>query len=307
MNQDYEFVAEAKGRCAPSIFEGALQQAKRWSIAVGLPPMVVIPYLDDRRLDRLAEEGVSGLDLSGNGIVIVPGQLLLRRSGNRNRHPESQPMRFAYRGATSIVPRVFLCQRRFDSVNEIKQEIESRGGKVALSTVSKALARMADDVLIERTGQQIALLQPDALLEKLAENYRPPKRIEAARIKSSLSIQELFERANRKRRTPRLVLSGASSQDRYAAGLRTDEPVAYCDDLAAVRAAIGSAWRESERFADLTIVETDDRTPFFDSRPDPSGAILASPVQSYLELAAGDKRDREIAQSIRERILRDLK
>jgi len=303
----YEFIAEAKNRSTPSVIETAVQQAKRYAEQVGLPAMVIVPYLDDVRMDRLAEAGVSGLDLSGNGIVVVPGRLLLRRSGNSNRYPESQPMRFAYRGATSVVPRVFLCKPRYESVNSIKGEIEGRGGEVALSTVSKALARMVDDVLIDRAKELITLLQPDALLDKLSENFRPSKRLQTIKIKSGLLLPEIFNKANLDRSKPRLVLSGASSQDRYAAGLRSDEPLAYCDDLAAMRTAIGKAWQESERFADLTIIETDDRTPFFDARPDPSGMILASPVQAYLELAAGDKRDREMAQAIRQRILRDLK
>ena len=303
----YEFVAEAKNRSTPSVIETAVQQAKRYADQVGLPPMVIVPYLDDVRMDRLAEEGVSGLDLSGNGIVMVPGRLLLRRSGNSNRYPESQPMRFAYRGATSVVPRVFLCKPRYESVSSIKAEIEGHGGEVALSTVSKALARMVDDVLIDRASELITLLQPDALLDKLAENFRPSKRLQTIKLKSGLTLPEIFKKANRDRSKPRMVLSGASSQDRYAAGLRSDEPLAYCDDLAAIRTAIGKAWQESERFADLTIIETDDRTPFFDARTDPSGMILASPVQAYLELAAGDKRDREMAQAIRHRILRDLK
>ncbi len=303
----FEFVAEARNRSTPSVLATAVQQAKQYAEQVGLPPMVIVPFLDDARMDRLAEAEVSGLDLSGNGIVMVPGRLLLRRSGNSNRFPESQPMRFAYRGATSIVPRVFLCRPRFESVSDIKNEIEARGGDVALSTVSKALARMMDDVLIDRGGRQITLLQPDALLDKLAENFRPSRRLQSISLKCSLSLAEIFTKVARNRARPRMVLSGASSQNRYAAGLRSDEPLVYCDDLAAVCTSLGKACKESARFADLTVVATDDRTPFFDARPDASGSLLASPVQAYLETAVGDKRDREIAQAIRKRILRDLK
>lgn len=72
--------------------------------------MITGPYLDEKRIDRLAEEDVSALDLSGNGIVIIPGRLLLRRTGEPNRYPESQRTKCAYRGATSLVPRVFLCR-----------------------------------------------------------------------------------------------------------------------------------------------------------------------------------------------------
>jgi len=305
-DQTYEFVAETRSRSTPKVIEQALFQAQRSSQATGLPPMIIVPYLDERRLDRLADEAVSGIDLSGNGIAIVPGRLLLRRSGRPNRYPESQPTKYAYRGATSIVPRVFLCQPEFESVSAIKEAIAERGGTVALSTVSKALARMAEDVLVERSGSRIMLLQPESLLDCLRDDFRAPRTRAVVRVKVRGPMAGLFERANEKRQRPRLVLSGASSHDRYAAGLRSDEPVAYCERLSDLRERVGDRWEETERFADLTVVETSERTPFFDARRDETGLTHASPVQAYLELSAGDKRDQEMAREIRAAILRDV-
>lgn len=305
-DQAYEFVAECKSRSTPRIIDQAILQAKRFSQDTGLPPMIIVPYLDERRLDRLAGEEVSGIDLSGNGIVLVPGRLLLRRSGQPNRYPESQPTKYAYRGATSIVPRVFLCQPQFESVTAIKEAIAARGGDVALSTVSKALARMTEDVLIERSDSRILLVQPESLLDRLRDDFRTPSTRTTVRVKVRGPMAILFKQANENQKRPRLVLSGASSQDRYAAGMRSDELAAYCERLSDVRKRISDQWEESERFADLTVIETSDRTPFFDARRDKGGIAYASPVQAYLELAAGDKRDQEMASEIREVILRSV-
>ena len=304
--RSYEFVAECKSRSTPRAIDQALLQARRASLATGLAPMIIVPYLDERRLDRLADEAVAGIDLSGNGIAIVPGRLLLRRSGRPNRYPESQPTKYAYRGATSVVPRVFLCQPQFESVSAIKEAIEARGGSVALSTVSKALARMTEDVLIERAGSRITLIQPDSLLERLRDDFRSPPARATMRVNIVGPLASLFKQANEQGKRPRLVLSGSSSQDRYSAGIRTDEVVAYCERLKDIRDRVGDRWEESERFADLAIIETGDRTPFFDARSDESGLVYASPIQSYLELAAGDTRDREMAEQIRESILGDV-
>ncbi len=304
-NQAYDFAAECKSRSTPKAIDEALLQVRRYSQAAGLPPMIIVPYLDERRLDRLAEEGVSGIDLSGNGIAIVPGRLLLRRSGQPNRYPESQPSKYAYRDATSIVPRVFLTQPRFESVSEIQAAIAARGGAVAMSTVSKALARMAEDVLVDRADGRITLVQPDALLDKLRENFRPPLARERIRVKVTGPIAALFKQANEAPAPLRLVLTGAASQDRYAAGMRSDELTAYCENLRAMCARAGDHFKETERFADLTIIETSDRTPFFDARTDKAGVTYASPVQAFLELAAGDKRDKEMAKDIRTSILRE--
>ena len=44
---------------------------------------------------------------------------------------------------------------------------------------------------------------------------------------------------------------------------------------------------------------------YFDARRE-SGLVWASPVQTYLELNAGDKRDQETALQVRELILRGV-
>ena len=305
VDQTYDFAAECKSRSTPKAIDEALLQVRRYSQAAGLPPMIIVPYLDERRLDRLADEGVSGIDLCGNGIAIVPGRLLLRRSGQPNKYPESQPSKYAYRAATSIVPRAFLTQPRFASVSEIQAAIAARGGAVAMSTVSKALARMAEDVLVERADARMTLVQPAALLDKLRENFRPPSVRASIRVKVNGPIAALFKQVNESSGAPRLVLTGTASQDHYAAGMRSDELTAYCGSLKEIRTRAGSLFQETERFADLTLIETSDRTPFFDARRNKAGVTYASPVQAYLELASGDKRDKEMANDIRTVILRE--
>lgn len=231
--------------------------------------------------------------LSGNGIVIVSGRLLLRRTGEPNRYPESQRTKYVYRGATSLVPRVFLCRSEYPSVSAIKEEIEARGTSVALSTVSKVFTRMAEDVLIDRTDLRITLLQPDALLETLRDNFPMPRSQREVRVKVRGRLSILFKRAGRDQGRPRLVLSGASSQDRYDSGIRSDKLRVYCAHLRDVSKRVGESWEESERFADLTVVETGDRTPFFDTRCARDSVAHASLVQACLELA------NQIRESIR--------
>ena len=60
---------------------------------------------------RLEREGVSGLDLCGNGVVTVPGEWLVYRTGKPNLYPQSFPIKNVFRGASSLVARVFLLRR----------------------------------------------------------------------------------------------------------------------------------------------------------------------------------------------------
>jgi hypothetical protein len=59
---------------------------------------------------------------------------------------------------------------------------------------------------------------------------------------------------------------------------------------------------QSDRFPNLELVETEDETVYFDARKE-GNSWWASSVQVYLELIAGDKRDRETAEQMKSSIL----
>jgi len=62
----------------------------------------------------------------------------------------------------------------------------------------------------------------------------------------------------------------------------------------------------TDRFPNVELIETDDETVYFDARED-TEFWWVSPVQVYLELMAGDKRDRETAEQVSSFILKDIK
>jgi len=305
--QSFDFIANMVPSNTLRLIENAMGRAIQNASKFGNLPMILVPYLSERSMALLEQSGVSGLDLSGNGLIVVPGRLLLKRTGRRNLYPQSQPAKFIYRGATSQVPRVFLRRAMYPSVGDIRVEIGAAGGKVAPSTVSKALSRMTDDLIVERDRNRVRLIQPDKLLDMLEKNFTPPKPIRIIRAKLSESLSEFILQANAGTDNPRVVLSGESSQSRYSAGMRADNPVLYSSDLDELRDLLSETCQFTDRFADLTLVETRDATPWLDARTDESGIVYASPVQTYLELSAsGDKRDREIAEQVRDLILREV-
>jgi len=62
---------------------------------------------------------------------------------------------------------------------------------------------------------------------------------------------------------------------------------------------------QSDRFPNLELLETEDETVFFDAR-EQQNFRWASPIQVYLELMAGDKRDRETAEQLKSFILKNI-
>jgi hypothetical protein len=82
------------------------------------------------------------------------------------------------------------------------------------------------------------------------------------------------------------------------------EPVRYfyfCD-LKSILKSLGNDVRETDRFANVACQETGDDVVYFDRRP----GLVTSPLQTYLELVRGDKREKEAADLVRRVILGQL-
>ena len=56
----------------PKMVVAAVAHAERNAPLTGLLPMVVAPYLSDERLQEFERHAISGVDLCGNGVVVVP-------------------------------------------------------------------------------------------------------------------------------------------------------------------------------------------------------------------------------------------
>jgi hypothetical protein len=298
-NQRRKFVAECKGQSAPSYLAGAIEQVRAYSAArPDLLPLVIVPYLGPKSLERLIAAGVSGLDLCGNGVINVPGEWFIFRTGEKNRFPSSQPIKNIYRGTSSIVARVFLLRPNYRSVSEVLEEIIKRKGEVSLSTVSKVLKALQEDLIISR-NDSIRLLQPERLLEQLQNSYRRPWT--KPRLQGKIGhVQNLMLKASevadnnkaliaRRSQTPYVVLP--SSNEITSLYVSSSSPFLKEFDF-----------EETSRFPNVEFLETNDPTVYFDRRK-PGPIPFISPLQAYLELSKGGKREQEAAEPLRADIL----
>src|SRR5579883_2337607 len=95
-SQSFRFVVECKTRSTPQLIQSAIAQVKAYKRG-DESPLIQVPYLAPERLEDLEAAGVSGVDLCGNGIIVVPGRLYLRRTGEENKYPDSRPLMNPYR------------------------------------------------------------------------------------------------------------------------------------------------------------------------------------------------------------------
>lgn len=304
------FALEFKASSTPRTIRDAAERTKAYAQRENLQPLIVVPFLNPERLAELEREGVSGIDLCGNGAVVVPGRLAVYRTGARNKFPNSAAIKNIYQRNSSTVARVFLARPRFGSVREVQAELQRRSlsakNSVSLATVSKALKTMQEDLIIRRAEGAISLLQPDKLLDKLARNYSPQKENSPVRAKVPVADGELFAtllRAAADLDVP-LAATGTASVTRYAVMQRGPVLSVYCAEPRSLLERV--AGDTGDRFPNVEIIEAREPVFYFDTRLE-DGFRWASPVQVYLELTSGDKRDRETAEQVRELILNNVR
>lgn len=298
--QQYPFVVEQKTLSTPRSLEAAIQQARRYADLSQnqYQPMIMVPYLNSQALDRLIAVEMSGIDLSGNGVVLVPKKLFVYRTGEKNRFPASTPIRNVYRGTTSLVSRVLFARSTFSSVTEISEEIRRRGGRITMSTVSKALRGLQEDLVVGRE-EGIRLLQPARLLDLLVRNYRSPnvRRRVSGRVEDAASALQKF---TVNARELRLSVAG-DLPSRYVVMPSSEEIISvYTSSIGELLRGVN--FRETARFPNISLLETRDQTVYFDRR-EADGFYWISPLETYLELATGGKREQEAARQVRSDLL----
>jgi len=115
-------------------------------------PMIVAPYIGAKQAKILAERRISWIDLSGNMSVRVSNQVYIERTGKRNRFPDTVPIKKIFQGTSALVSRALLLKPEgFTSLEGIVDFINRRNANITLSTVSKVLKKLDEELLINRS------------------------------------------------------------------------------------------------------------------------------------------------------------
>ncbi|MDX1934763.1 MAG: hypothetical protein SFU56_19370 [Capsulimonadales bacterium] len=268
------FVAEYKSLGTPKAVETAVAQARLWSEKTGIRPLVIAPYLSEESLRRLEGEGVSGVDLCGNGVLLA-ADFSVFRGGAPNRFRSSQPIRNVYRGTSSLFARALLLRPAFDSLRSLQSFARDRvvapddAAQLVKGTASKVVQSLEEDLIVRREGRGgVRLSDPARLLDRLRENYRKPS---GARIegKTALSPADVWQRLRTVTSGDaagrlRAVATGEGSVGRYGLLSGPDRLSLYVSDPD--EAARLLEVRPTRVFPDVELVETDDETVYFDAR-----------------------------------------
>lgn len=297
--QTYSFITEVIAIATPQNLLLAEQKLKQCfkNIIVDKEkyyPLILTTYLKPSELERLVGNEISAIDLCGNGVVQIPEKWFIHRSGAKNIFPTSSPIKNIFTGTSSLIAKVFFSKDSFVSVNEVLQQISLRKGRISLPTVSKVLTTLQEELLITRTKtKEIKLLDPKKLLSNLANNYQKPS-INRRLIGKVDDLNSVLLQLASNAKNKEIDLVGVNP-NLYA--LMPSQPYTkiYTSNLEKLLAKINIT--ETNRFPNIELNETSDPTTYFDSRHC-DGFYWASPLETYLQLNAGDKREQDTAKQI---------
>jgi hypothetical protein len=284
---------EFEARATPRRIADALVRMER-GVAREAEPVMVVPYLSSGIAEQLQEARVSGIDLSGNYLILTD-ELVAVRLDQPNAYPRSRDIKKIFSYDSSIVGRFLLVEDRvFEQVNEIYEGILERGGGISLSTVSKVLKGLDEEMIISKRRGEIRLLQPEKLLERLRDGYRDPRVV--GRLELGLPEGEEDSTLAEILGDSDWMWSGESSAESYVSTTRPRPRTVYT--RRALSAMDSLREFEDHRFYNCIVEQTRDDFVYFDQR-----GQWAAPVQAYLALCQMDKREREVARSIRDHVI----
>lgn len=305
------FSVQLKTKWSSLSLQQLMAQAKSSAMASKPRPLVVLPYLSKRHLEQLKEHGLSGLDLSGNCLLLDPPRLFVLRTGAKSRFParSTAPSVYLSRHLSSIVPRMLLLQHFFPSVQSVLDACHARMMRLAdedqplaLPTVSKALSQLEQDLALYRKGNSVTLSDPIRILDGLTRSFSDPSTTRTFLGKTPLALEDCWLRLRQSRDRIKLVATGRGSASHYTGLLGPQRLQLYVNDLNLVKQTLLA--EETVAFPNVELHETQDETVYFDAR-ERDGALWASPIQTYLELSRATARERDVAEKLRARVLDD--
>ncbi len=222
------------------------------------------------------------------------------RLDKKNSYKESVNIKDIYSRNSSLIGRFLLRNNNiFSKVSDIYEGIIRLGGNITISTVSKVLKALKEELIISKSSNEIKLIQPSKLLLLLKENYKLPNiisqyklKLPPEREKAKLILNDLIKN--------NWIWSGDSCAEFYASTTPT------------VQFSVYSKLKPDENkilpFIDdkfynytLNIIAPGNSYIFFNSLNN-----KASKIQTCLELSKLDKREKEIAADIEKDILDEL-
>jgi hypothetical protein len=200
-----------------------------------------------------------------------------------------------------MVARSLLKEPFWPSLKRLVDWLQKDGADLSTAQASKAVHALEEDLLVYKIGGAIKLHDPLRLLDKLASEWRKPE------IRSRVALR-LPEKGNWPAELSsdpllRWAVTGESSASHYLVFSQAGPTRIAVSDLNRAIELLHGTPEPITNFADVELIETEEPGFFFQTVADRNGVRRASRLQTWLELQAGDGRQRDAAIDLRSQIL----
>ena len=273
-------------------------------------PLMITPYMGKKQAQILKDKGISWIDLSGNMLVRISNQIYIERAGQKNRFPDTAPIKKIFQGTSSLVSRALLLKPEgFSSLFEIVDFINERNANITLSTVSKVLKSLEDELLINKSKEKITVTNRDKLLERLTESY-----INYTKNKKMRTYRFSVEKPGYVSMTKNVEESNYLACGFYAAQLKglgaTNEITITVRDMEQARKDFDFLEPDAE-FGNIKLIEKNNTELWFNSinieltieSVIKVTILVVDDIELYLEMVADTPRGPKVAERLKERIL----
>jgi hypothetical protein len=270
-------------------------------------PLIIAPYIAKKQSQMLQNKGISWIDLSGNMSVRISNQIYIERTGRKNRFPDTAPIKKIFQGTSSLVSRALILKPEgFTSLYQIVDFINEHNANITISTVSKVIKSLEEELLINKSGKRIYVIDKEKLLDRLAEGYIDS--VKRKRMKTYRYATDDFKK---------LFFSFYERNIDYAAGgfyaaqikglAITEQVSLFVKDIEQVKTASRNNWIKitpDAEFGNLIITEAEDPGVWFNVLPlRTNREPVVDDIELYLEMMADTPRGPKVAELLKQRIL----
>lgn len=298
--KNYQMVFEAKRSGEPRFVREAVYYIQSIASQSGenIVPVFVAPYLSAASQKLCMDLGVSFLDLSGN-CRIAFDTVFIQQLGFTNSWAERRPLKSLFAIKASRAIRCMLVDpRKRWQVQELAANAE-----ISLALVSKVKQKLMALEYAREESDGFFIVQPELVLKDWAKMYSLEKsqQIECY-MRGSIAALEKSLDVLCKQKAWKYCLAGFSVSEKVAPHVRgITHGYAYVDDPSAVAASLG--WQDVGYKGNFRLIKPADEAVFWNLQ-DVDGLMLASDVQTYLDLSSMGGRAEEAADILLERRLR---
>lgn len=286
-------IIEVKNNGQPRYVREAVNQLVRYLANVpGSYGVFIAPYISPESAQMCENEGIGYVDLAGNCRLSF-GTIYIEQKGNPNIFAEKRDLRSLYSPKAERILRVLLTRPGKEwKVKEMAGE-----AKVSLGQASNVKKLLNDREWLKSSSKGFAVKEPLKLINEWAENYNFRKNDvrEFYTVKNIPDIEaDIAEICNRNNLS--YALTAFSGAARMAPSVRYQRAMIYVEgDLGELVSAL--ELKRVPSGANISLIYPYDEGVFYGAKRIDE-LMIASPVQTYLDLISLRGRGEEAAEAV---------